>query len=156
MDYYLQVNNDQKGPYALSQIQSMWNSGSITSDSIYWNAQENQWKPINELIKSALPVIEQPHTSPPPSPPPSPLPSPLPPPPIPIGQFVCTSCETVGNGISHTKGSFAIEIILWLFMCLPGLIYTVWHLTTRTKVCHQCQSEQIVPTDTPRGQSLVH
>ena len=60
MDYYLQVNNEQKGPYALSQIQGMWNSGAITSDSLYWDSQGEQWRPINELIASAPPVIEHP------------------------------------------------------------------------------------------------
>lgn len=149
MDYHLQMNNEQKGPYALSQIQSMWNSGAITSDSLYWDSQGEQWRPINELIASAPPVIEQsPHTTPAPSPTPSSS--------IPIGRFVCTSCGTVGNGISHTKGSIAIEIVCWLMLCLPGVIYSIWRLTTRKTVCHQCQSEQIVPTNTPRGQSLVH
>ena len=36
------------------------------------------------------------------------------------------------------------------------MIYSIWRLTTRKIVCHQCLSEQIVPTNTPRGQSLVH
>ena len=62
MNYYLQVNNEQKGPYALSQIQDMWNSGTITSGSLYWDAQGEQWKPVNELIASVPPVIEQPRS----------------------------------------------------------------------------------------------
>jgi hypothetical protein len=140
MDYYLQINNEKKGPYALSQIQSMWNSGTITSDCLYWDARGEQWRPINELIEPTLPVLKKPHSAPS----------------VAIGRFACTSCGAVGNGISHTKGSFLIEIAMWLFMCFPGLIYSLWRLTTRTTVCHMCQSEQIVPRNTPKGQSLVH
>ena len=54
------MNNEQKGPYALSQIQNMWNSGGITSDSQYWDAEGEKWKPITELIETATPATNAP------------------------------------------------------------------------------------------------
>jgi len=63
MDYYLLVNNQQIGPYPPPQIQGMWNSGAITSDSLYWNAEVEEWRPINELIETLNPlppVVEAP------------------------------------------------------------------------------------------------
>ena len=63
MDYYLLVNNQQIGPYPPPQIQGMWNSGAIASDSLYWNAEAEEWRPINELIETLNPlppVVEAP------------------------------------------------------------------------------------------------
>ena len=63
MEYYLLVNNQQIGPYPPPQIQGMWNSGAIASDSLYWNAEAEEWRPINELIETLNPlppVVEAP------------------------------------------------------------------------------------------------
>ena len=38
----------------------------------------------------------------------------------------CPHCGVTGMPRKVTKGSFGIELILWLFFLLPGLIYSVW------------------------------
>ena len=53
---YLTVNGEQKGPYAMAQIQSMWNNGLITSDALYWDEEADDWKSINELFESLEPA----------------------------------------------------------------------------------------------------
>jgi hypothetical protein len=63
VDYHITVQGEQKGPYSLSQIQSMWESGTITSDSLYWNTEAKEWNPIKELLESQnppLPVVNEP------------------------------------------------------------------------------------------------
>lgn len=60
MDYYLLVNNQQMGPYSPHQIQSMWNSGAITSDSFYWNVESEAWEPIKQLIETLNPPAPPP------------------------------------------------------------------------------------------------
>jgi hypothetical protein len=37
----------------------MWESGAITSDSLYWNAESEGWKPIKELVEAPPPVLEE-------------------------------------------------------------------------------------------------
>jgi len=50
--YFITSNGDKRGPYVLSQIQSMWNSGTITADSLYWSEGMAGAMPILELIGS--------------------------------------------------------------------------------------------------------
>jgi hypothetical protein len=71
------------------------------------------------------------------------------------GSLVCTQCGTVGDIARSTKGSFLIELILWLCFLIPGLIYSVWRLTTRAKVCRCCGSSTLVPVDSPVGRKLA-
>jgi len=72
----------------------------------------------------------------------------------PGGTMVCTQCGCTGTE-SQTKGSFLIELVLWLFFCVPGLIYSIWRLTTRGKVCSACKSDRLVPASSPTGQNLL-
>ena len=68
---------------------------------------------------------------------------------------ICTHCGHAGKPKTHTKGSLLIEIVLWLSFLVPGLIYSLWRLTTRQKVCRKCGTPNLVPTDTPRGRKLL-
>lgn len=67
---------------------------------------------------------------------------------------ICSTCGTIGNPKTFTKGSFLIEIILWCAFLVPGIVYSVWRLTTRTGVCPSCGSENMIPLNSPRGKKL--
>lgn len=69
--------------------------------------------------------------------------------------MVCASCGHHGHAGYVTKGSMAIEIVLWLLFIVPGLIYSLWRLSTRRPVCAKCGAEQLVPPDTPVGRRLL-
>jgi hypothetical protein len=49
--------------------------------------------------------------------------------PLPWDAKYCQTCGTVGRPVTRVKGAFLIELILYLFMILPGVLYTVWRLT---------------------------
>lgn len=68
---------------------------------------------------------------------------------------ICTHCGTVGVPKTVTKGSFLIEIVLWLCLLVPGFIYSVWRLTTRRKACRVCGSSGMVPLNSPMGLRLL-
>ena len=68
---------------------------------------------------------------------------------------VCTTCGHCGPTVQRTKGSFAIELILWLCFLIPGLIYSVWRLSTRGAACAKCGSSTLVPADSPVGQRML-
>jgi len=70
-------------------------------------------------------------------------------------ELICTACGTIGKTKSHTRGSIFIEIILWLCFLIPGLIYSLWRLTTRSKVCKVCGAAQLVPVSSPAGRTLA-
>jgi hypothetical protein len=63
----------------------------------------------------------------------------------------CTVCGHTGKPKTVTRGSFLIEVVLWLALIVPGVIYSLWRLTTRHKACERCGSTHIVPTDSPRA-----
>lgn len=69
--------------------------------------------------------------------------------------MVCKQCETVASPQTKTRGSLLIEIVLWLCFIVPGLIYSIWRLTTRGYVCPSCGSDQLVPLDSPAGKRIA-
>lgn len=61
----------------------------------------------------------------------------------------CTSCGTEGPSKKVTKGSLLIEIILWLCFIVPGLIYSVWRVSSRHQACPSCGATTLVPPNSP-------
>ena len=51
--YWILTGADQKGPYTLTQLQSMWRAGAITADALYCQEGFEQWEPIS-LISDLL------------------------------------------------------------------------------------------------------
>jgi hypothetical protein len=70
-------------------------------------------------------------------------------------EIICLQCGSVSKRAVRTiQGSFLLECFLWLLFILPGVIYSVWRLTTKAKVCPACSSREIVPLESPMGQKL--
>lgn len=67
---------------------------------------------------------------------------------------ICSNCGCIGKPKTVTRGSIFIEIVLWLAMLIPGLIYSIWRLTTRYKACPKCLADHPIPLNTPRGRQL--
>lgn len=61
----------------------------------------------------------------------------------------CMTCGSEGRAQTRTRGSLALEIVLWCLVIVPGLIYSVWRVSSRRRVCATCGAENIVPLDTP-------
>lgn len=71
------------------------------------------------------------------------------------GSMICQNCGTRGDSKTITRGSIWIEIVLWLCFLVPGLIYSLWRLTTKQHGCPSCGQTNMIPVNTPIGQSLV-
>lgn len=48
-----------------------------------------------------------------------------------------------------------IEVILWLMFLVPGIIYSIWRLTSRHRACAMCGGTGLIPVDSPVGQRLL-
>lgn len=72
----------------------------------------------------------------------------------PVDMLVCTRCGSTVNE-KFTKGSIVIEILLWALFCIPGLIYSIWRLATRCRVCSTCKSDQLIPANSPSGKKIL-
>lgn len=71
------------------------------------------------------------------------------------GSLICPSCGSRGEPKTITKGSTAIELILWLCFIVPGLIYSIWRLTTRQSGCPACGNIGMIPANSPVGRRLI-
>jgi len=69
--------------------------------------------------------------------------------------FICANCGYIGRPKKYTRGSFVIEVFLWLLFLLPGIIYSIWRLTTKVKVCPKCKAPNMIPENTPKGRELM-
>ena len=70
-------------------------------------------------------------------------------------EAICPNCGFKGKPKIKTKGSIFIEIILWCCFIVPGLIYSIWRITSRQKVCRSCEYSNPVPLDSPKGRELL-
>lgn len=65
------------------------------------------------------------------------------------GAWYCTQCGSVGDQKRYTKGSLGMEIILWLLFILPGVLYSVWRLTSKYAGCPKCRAANMIPVTSP-------
>ena len=72
-----------------------------------------------------------------------------------MGVMYCPSCGTVDQPRKHTKGSFVLELLLWLLFIVPGSIYSLWRRTTRALVCPGCGAPDMLPVDAPQARAAL-
>jgi hypothetical protein len=68
---------------------------------------------------------------------------------------VCGNCRSVIRPVRKRPGTGGVELLLWLFFIIPGLIYSVWRSGAAYKVCPACGANNPVPLDTPAGKRLT-
>ena len=64
----------------------------------------------------------------------------------------CLDCGFVGKSKWQTPGTLALEIVLWLFFVVPGVIYSLWRWRASHEECGACGKRHIVPTDSSAAQ----
>lgn len=53
--YYLWLNDQQAGPYTMIQLRSIWNSGAITSETLYWQEGMSEWIALGTWLEETRP-----------------------------------------------------------------------------------------------------
>lgn len=53
-------------------------------------------------------------------------------------KMVCTACGCVDEPVTAKKGRSGVELVLWLCFIVPGLIYSIWRLSSRYQACPSC------------------
>lgn len=61
-----------------------------------------------------------------------------------IPNIKCPNCNYVGKAKRFIKGSMLIELTLWLCFIIPGLIYTIWRISSRYYGCPKCTYQYVV------------
>lgn len=68
---------------------------------------------------------------------------------------ICTLCGYSGEVKKKNKGNGLIELILWFFFIIPGIIYSIWRRADKQNLCPKCGNASMIPLDTPMGQKLL-
>jgi len=55
MKYFILQDDQTKGPYTLNQLRTMWNSGSITGETLYTQEDYSEWVPLDRIINDLEP-----------------------------------------------------------------------------------------------------
>lgn len=66
-------------------------------------------------------------------------------------EMYCPNCGTVAKPKKVVRGWFLMEVFLWLLFILPGVLYSLWRLTTKVPTCPKCGAPNMIPTDSPKA-----
>jgi hypothetical protein len=69
--------------------------------------------------------------------------------------LICLNCGSIGQTQTHTKGKMSTEFFLYLVGIVPGLIYSIWRLSSRGRVCAVCKSPNLIPVGSPVGRKML-
>jgi len=72
-----------------------------------------------------------------------------------IPTHVCSNCRTPIRPIERAEGSGVVELLLWLFFLVPGIIYSIWRASTRKPRCPICAAPHPIPIGTPAAETLT-
>jgi hypothetical protein len=67
----------------------------------------------------------------------------------------CPNCGSVGYPEFRKSGSTLVEILLWLCGLLPGLIYSLWRVSSKRVVCASCDHSGTIPLDSRVAQAAL-
>jgi TM2 domain-containing membrane protein YozV len=55
--HYLFMNGEQKGPYTIGQLQTMWRNGTITSETRHFMDGYSEWMPLEIIVPDLDPPL---------------------------------------------------------------------------------------------------
>jgi hypothetical protein len=67
----------------------------------------------------------------------------------------CPNCGSLDIPQFRKSGSAAIEVLLWLFFLIPGILYSIWRASTKRWVCPMCEHVGMIPLDSPLAKSAL-
>ena len=151
--YYVDLSGHTAGPFTAEQLRELYSAGTIDDQTLFSKPGAVEWLPIQIIMPILAACTANAPTPSPPAFPPS-IPGPVKPR-ARRKDYVCALCGYLGRPKLEAKGSFAVELVLWLLFCAPGLIYSIWRVSGRRKICPKCSAQSIIPASSPRGRQLV-
>lgn len=67
----------------------------------------------------------------------------------------CRDCGFVSEYERKGRGSLWVALLLLCFFVIPGVIYIVWNLATKYRVCGECGSSAIIPVASPEARRAL-
>lgn len=138
MIYHVARDGESLGEFPEDAFRLHRASGYFASSDHFWTDGMADWKPVRDWL--------------------APMPAPRAASPTPAADpkaRVCLHCGFVGRPATITGGNIGTEIVLWLFFLLPGVIYSIWRLSSRHQACPKCEARNMVPVDSPAALRLA-
>jgi hypothetical protein len=63
--------------------------------------------------------------------------------------------DTKRGSYGLTKGNMVTEFLFWLFFLLPGLLYSLWRISSRYWGCPKCGAANMIPPNSPVAQKIL-
>lgn len=67
---------------------------------------------------------------------------------------ICTTCGTESGLNRRRRGNGFLELVLWLALIVPGIMYTSWRNMEDVTFCGVCGHQTLIPIATPMGRRL--
>lgn len=67
---------------------------------------------------------------------------------------VCPNCRSAIFPVERREGNGVVEVLLWLFFLVPGIIYSIWRASSRKIVCPICAAPNPIPVGTPAAEAI--
>lgn len=61
--YRIWKDQQESGPFTMSQLRSMWASGALTAENYFWTEGQTEWQPITALLTELEPIPSEPAPS---------------------------------------------------------------------------------------------
>lgn len=61
--YILWINDTQSGPFTMTQLKSMWLDGRITSATLFWREDSQDWSGLGSVVEDAIASEKRPPSS---------------------------------------------------------------------------------------------
>jgi hypothetical protein len=72
-----------------------------------------------------------------------------------MSEVICKTCGHTGDRKYESRGMLSIEVVLWLCLVIPGLIYSLWRHLSAVAICPSCGGKDFIPIDSPLGKKLA-
>lgn len=69
-------------------------------------------------------------------------------------KMICTNCGHQGRPKRKTRAGMMLEILLWIFFVVPGLVFTIWRQANRYR-CPRCETPNMIPTNSLKAAMLM-
>jgi hypothetical protein len=149
-NYYILVNDQQKGPYSKNQIREMWIAGNLNFNTKIWSENDSSWvllSSIEDELAATTHVVSPNSVMPPPLPSimPPPLPSIAPPPVL----------ATLVGQQANRKSSPIVAIGFLFFLGLLALFFIVPDSSSEDVVKSYNDNDKLLKATTAVAQKQV-
>jgi hypothetical protein len=69
-------------------------------------------------------------------------------------KMICTVCYAIGDSVIVKSGSYRLQLILYLFGIIPGILYRKWRDSTARRACAHCKQDALVSLYTHQGRRV--